>query len=105
MADTMTGRSIAIGVDEAGLIDRLVEEGRVASASDIVNAGIVAVATDDVSPDDPELERWLREVVAPRLARRRTRLGPDLTPEEVEAHLRARRLERPNVDAANPDAS
>ena len=94
MAEASTARTITITDDEAELIDRFVAEGRIESAADIVNAGIVAVATQDDLPGDPEFERWLQEVVVPRLDRRRTRPEPDLTPEQVEAHLEERRAER-----------
>ena len=90
----MTERTITISEAEAEVIDRMVAEGRITSAADIVNAGIVAVATDDVPRDDPELERWLRDVVTPRLERRRTHPERDLTMEQVQAHLQERHRAR-----------
>ena len=53
-------RSFTLPTEQASYIDRLVESGSYASASEVVRAGIRALQERDAAVD-----RWLREEVAP----------------------------------------
>ncbi len=53
-------RSFELSKDQADLIDRKVSQGEFASADEVVQAGLAALAEHDAV-----VERWLREEVVP----------------------------------------
>lgn len=53
-------RTFSLPAEHAAFIDRLVESGAYASASEVVRAGLRALQQHDAA-----IERWLREEVAP----------------------------------------
>jgi len=53
-------RSFELSKDQADLIDRKVSQGEFASADEVVQAGLAALAEQDAV-----VERWLREEVVP----------------------------------------
>jgi antitoxin ParD1/3/4 len=86
-------RTFSATVQQAEYIDRKVGSGSYASGSEVVRAGLRAMADDDAT-----IDRWLREEVVPAIAE--LEANPELARsadevfEEILAELRERESER-----------
>lgn len=90
----MAERTITISDENAEAIDQLVEEGRAASAADVVSAGILALADERSADGSPEFERWLREEVVPVFDKMRADPERGIPIEEVRRSLQERHERR-----------
>ncbi|TPP11173.1 ribbon-helix-helix domain-containing protein [Rhizobium glycinendophyticum] len=78
-------RAFDLPPEQSDYIDRLVESGTYASASDVVRAGLTALQNQQES-----LEHWLREDVAPVYDAMKENPDRAVPAETVFARLRAR---------------
>ena len=85
-------RTISLPDDDADYVESLVSSGRYSSESEVVKAGLHALRDREAGLDafgDDEIERWLREDVAPVYDAMRADPSRGLSPDEVLATLRA----------------
>ena len=59
--------TITLPAELAQLVRAKVASGEYASESDVIEDGLRSLAEQDAAPDDPVLERWLRQEVVPTL--------------------------------------
>lgn len=82
-------RTFSLTEQQAEYIDRKVAAGGFASGSEVVRAGLRAMADDDAT-----IDRWLREEVVPAIAELEANPGlarpADMVFEEILAELRER---------------
>ena len=94
---TVAKRTFSLSKQQVELIDRLVERGGYASASEVVRAGLRALEREDEA-----LERWLREEVVPVVREMKAHPERAIPSKQVFDELRAlakSRMER-DSDAA-----
>ncbi len=82
-------RTVSLPVEHASFIDRLVEEGAYASASEVVRAGIRALQERDAA-----VERWLRDEVASTYDAMRADPDRGITADVLRARVQARHADR-----------
>lgn len=78
-------RTVSLPVKQGRFIDKLVESGAYASASEVVRAGLRALEERDQA-----VERWLRSEVVQAYDELEADPGSAITAEQVFAELRAR---------------
>ncbi len=95
-------RRLEVEVPEelAGWASGQVESGRFADESEAVASASTLMREQDSDGHDPEVERWLRDVVVPRYDAWQASGEPGMTVEEVRASLARRRMERQRPEAA-----
>jgi antitoxin ParD1/3/4 len=86
---TPTRRTFSLPSKQGRYIDKLVKSGAYASASEVVRAGLRALAERDAA-----VERWLREDVAAVCDAMEADPGRGIAAEEVFAAVRARHADR-----------
>ena len=82
-------RTVTLTAEQGSFIDSLVESGAYASANEVIRAGIEALQEQDA-----QIERWLREEVAPVHDRMQADPRRGLTSAQVAAALDAVHGER-----------
>lgn len=93
----MTQRTFSLTEQPAELIDRLVERGTFASASEVVQAGL-----HELEMEDEALERWLRDEVVPVVEEMKAHPERAIPSDRISGKYRAiaRALEENSADAA-----
>ena len=89
---TLRKRTIDLPDNDADYVQSLVSSGRYSSESEVVVAGLHALRDRETSLDafsEEQIERWLREEVAPVYDAMRADPSRGLSPDEVFATLRA----------------
>ena len=101
--DATPTRTITISEADAEAIDRLMAEGRVGSAAEVVGAGIDVVSDDETyfGPSD----EWIRREVLPVLDEMDRDPSQLLTIEQVRSDLERRRSERRDAERSARDAA
>jgi antitoxin ParD1/3/4 len=84
-----TKRTVNLPSEQARYVDRLVADGRYASASEVVRAGLAAL-----SEQDQIVDRWLRDDVAPVVDAMRADPSRAIPAERVFAELRKHHAKR-----------
>lgn len=94
---TVSKRTFSLSLQQVEFIDRLVERGSYASASEVVRAGLRALEREDEA-----LERWLREEVVPVVREMKAHPERGIPSDQVFDRFRAlaKALEEQNSDAA-----
>lgn len=82
-------RTVSLPKEHAAFIDRMVDSGAYASASEVVRAGLRALQERDAA-----VERWLQEEVAPVYDAMAADPGRALSAESVFDEIRAHHAER-----------
>lgn len=89
MSATTEKRTVSLPPELAGYMDRLVESGTYASASEVVRAGLRALQERDAA-----VERWLREEVVPVAAAMEADPDRGIPADRVLQNLRAHHARR-----------
>lgn len=88
MANTQS-LSITLSTELAERVKAKVASGEYASESEVVSDGLLMLLDEDAADDDPAIERWLREEVAPAFDEMETHPERKRTPKQVDVRLDA----------------
>lgn len=86
--------TLVVPVDVAAAVNERVHSGEYSSQGNVVRNGLRLLTEEDYMLSDPEVERWLREVVVPIAHLTAANPTRSIPADDVRAHLAARRASR-----------
>lgn len=86
--------TLVVPSEVAAAVKARVESGEYASQGDVVRNGLRLLTEEDALLNDPDVERWLREVAVPIAEATLADPSRSIPADEVRAHFTARRAAR-----------
>lgn len=86
--------TLEVPAEVAAAVNARVDSGEYASQGDVVRDGLRLLTEEDYVLQDPEVERWLREIAVPIAVATQKDSSRSIPADQVRAHFAARRTAR-----------